>query len=248
LNEGSYTPGGLASDLQTQIRDADPALANATVSYVDGKFEIASGSEGSAGAVSITADDLAKTLKLTADQGAQTTTGTDTADQGLKFQIGANAGQFMSVDITDMRSKALEISSTTGTGKSVVDGQGNAITASYVSANEVTNGTNSTGVEKALDVSSAEKATAAVAVLDEAIAKVSAERSKLGSFQNRLEHTINNLGTSSENLTAAESRVRDVDMAKEMMNQTKNSILSQAAQAMLAQANQQPQGVLQLLR
>ena len=84
--------------------------------------------------------------------------------------------------------------------------------------------------------------------IDNAIETVSAERSKLRCIQNRLEHTINNLDTSSENLTAAESRIRDVDMAKEMMEQTKNSILSQAAQAMLAQANQQPQGVLQLLR
>ncbi|WP_163144139.1 flagellin [Bacillus sp. 22-7] len=99
-----------------------------------------------------------------------------------------------------------------------------------------------------LDVTSADKASAAITSLDNAINKVSSERSKLGAVQNRLEHTINNLGTSSENLTAAESRIRDVDMAKEMMNQTKNSILSQAAQAMLAQANQQPQGVLQLLR
>jgi len=99
-----------------------------------------------------------------------------------------------------------------------------------------------------LDVSTAEKASTAITVINNAIEKVSAERSKIGATQNRLEHTINNLGTSSENLTAAESRVRDVDMAKEMMNQTKNSILSQAAQAMLAQANQQPQGVLQLLR
>lgn len=77
---------------------------------------------------------------------------------------------------------------------------------------------------------------------------VSAERANLGAYQNRLEHTINNLNTSSENLTAAESRIRDVDMAKEMMAFTKNNILAQAAQAMLAQANQQPQGVLQLLR
>lgn len=100
----------------------------------------------------------------------------------------------------------------------------------------------------ALDVSTAAKASTAITVINDAIEKVSAERSKLGATQNRLEHTINNLGTSSENLTAAESRVRDVDMAKEMMEQTKNSILSQAAQAMLAQANQQPQGVLQLLR
>lgn len=92
------------------------------------------------------------------------------------------------------------------------------------------------------------QANVAIKVIDAATQKVSAERSKLGAIQNRLEHTINNLNTSSENLTAAESRVRDVDMAKEMMEQTKNSILAQAAQAMLAQANQQPQGVLQLLR
>ncbi|MBB3130893.1 flagellin [Paenibacillus rhizosphaerae] len=91
-------------------------------------------------------------------------------------------------------------------------------------------------------------ANAALSVLDAAIKTVSAERAKLGANQNRLEHTINNLGTTSENLSAAESRIRDVDMAKEMMNQTKNNILAQAAQAMLAQANQQPQAVLQLLR
>ncbi|MGM7721408.1 flagellin N-terminal helical domain-containing protein [Metabacillus sp. Hm71] len=99
-----------------------------------------------------------------------------------------------------------------------------------------------------LDLTSQSGAESAIEALDSAIKSVSAERSKLGAFQNRLEHTINNLNTSSENLTASESRIRDVDMAKEMMNQTKNSILSQAAQAMLAQANQQPQGVLQLLR
>jgi flagellin len=92
------------------------------------------------------------------------------------------------------------------------------------------------------------KAKDAISVIDRATARVSTERSKLGALQNRLEHTINNLGTSSENLTASESRIRDVDMAKEMMEFTKNNILTQAAQSMLAQANQQPQGVLQLLR
>jgi flagellin len=101
---------------------------------------------------------------------------------------------------------------------------------------------------KDIDLSTKEGAADAITKVNAAIEKVSTQRSNLGAFQNRLEHTINNLGTSSENLTAAESRVRDVDMAKEMMNQTKNSILAQAAQAMLAQANQQPQGVLQLLR
>ncbi|MCY8307494.1 flagellin Hag [Bacillus vallismortis] len=84
--------------------------------------------------------------------------------------------------------------------------------------------------------------------IDTAINNVSKQRAKLGAVQNRLEHTINNLGASSENLTAAESRIRDVDMAKEMSEFTKNNILSQASQAMLAQANQQPQNVLQLLR
>ncbi|MDR7235692.1 flagellin N-terminal helical domain-containing protein [Neobacillus drentensis] len=132
------------------------------------------------------------------------------ADKSLKFQIGANENQTMSVSIQDMRAGALGVNN--------------------------------------IDVSNSTNASASITKINTAIETVSAERSKLGAYQNRLEHTINNLGTSSENLTAAESRVRDVDMAKEMMNQTKNSILSQAAQAMLAQANQMPQGVLQLLR
>ncbi len=97
-------------------------------------------------------------------------------------------------------------------------------------------------------VASASFATVAISTINVAITKVSTERSKLGAVQNRLEHTIANLNNASENLTAAESRVRDVDMAKEMMNFSKNNILNQAAQAMLAQANQTPQGVLQLLR
>jgi flagellin len=98
----------------------------------------------------------------------------------------------------------------------------------------------------AIDVTT--DATAAMDALDTAISGVSAARAGLGAMQNRLEHTINNLGVTTENLTAAESRIRDVDMAKEMMAYTKNNILTQAAQAMLAQANQQPQGVLQLLQ
>ena len=73
-------------------------------------------------------------------------------------------------------------------------------------------------------------------------------RSDFGAMQNRLDHTINNLGVQHENISAAESRIRDVDMAKEMMAYTKNNILVQASQAMLAQANQVPQGVLQLLQ
>lgn len=99
-----------------------------------------------------------------------------------------------------------------------------------------------------VDVSTAAGASNALTSLDSAIKTVSSERAKLGAVQNRLEHTVSNLSTSSENLTAAESRIRDVDMAKEMMNFSKSNILTQAAQAMMAQANQAPQGVLQLLR
>ncbi|MFS0636629.1 flagellin Hag [Mesobacillus foraminis] len=145
----------------------------------------------------------------------------------LTFQIGANEDQTMELTINAMDAKTLLV------------GEGLAAT---VAGGDAT-------VTAGIDISTdAATATAAITTINDAIETVSAERSKLGANQNRLEHTINNLGTSSENLTAAESRVRDVDMAKEMMNQTKNSILSQAAQAMLAQANQQPQGVLQLLR
>ena len=90
-------------------------------------------------------------------------------------------------------------------------------------------------------------ADAAITNINDAIEQVSAERSKLGAIQNRLEHTIANLGTSAENLQAAEARIRDLDMAEEIMAFTKNNILQQAATAMLAQANMAPQSVLQLL-
>ncbi len=90
-------------------------------------------------------------------------------------------------------------------------------------------------------------ADSAITNVNIAIEQVSAERSKLGAIQNRLEHTIANLGTSAENLQAAESRIRDLDMAEEIMAFTKNNILQQAATAMLAQANMAPQSVLQLL-
>ncbi|MFJ7470610.1 flagellin [Peribacillus frigoritolerans] len=153
-------------------------------------------------------------------------------DKSLKFQIGANENQSLTLDIGDMRAEALGIST---------KGTGNADLA-------VTDGTNNVTTEQALNVGTHASAAEAITKINDAINTVSAERSKLGANQNRLEHTINNLGTSSENLTAAESRVRDTDMAKTMMEQTKNSILAQASQAMLAQANQQPQGVLQLLR
>ena len=99
-----------------------------------------------------------------------------------------------------------------------------------------------------IDIGTQAGAKAAVDVIKNAINYVSDVRGTLGATQNRLEHTINNLSVTTENMTAAESRIRDVDVAKEMMSYTKNNILVQSAQAMLAQANQTPQGVLQLLQ
>ena len=101
---------------------------------------------------------------------------------------------------------------------------------------------------KSVDLSTQDSAKTATTAIDAAIKKVSASRGKMGAVQNRLEHTINNLDTASENLQTAESRIRDTDMAEEMVNYSKNNILAQAGQSMLAQANQSNQGVLSLLQ
>ena len=132
------------------------------------------------------------------------------ADNTTVFQIGANEGEDMGINIGDMRSHALGL-------------------------NEVL-------------VTDRASAARSITIIDNAIDKVSTQRAKLGAYQNRLEHTINNLTVAGENLTAAESRIRDTDMAKEMMNFTKLNIMLQAGNAMLAQANQLPQNVLSLIR
>ncbi|OIK21528.1 flagellin N-terminal helical domain-containing protein [Bacillus amyloliquefaciens] len=192
----------------------------------------------------------------------------DGTAQNLTFQIGANEGQTMSLSINKMDSESLKVGTTytaNTDGSKIVDKDGNEATLvtdgskgpnGYYDAttNKLVYQTDSalaadTKVTKGIDISSSAKAaSSALTTIKTAIDTVSSERAKLGAVQNRLEHTINNLGTSSENLTSAESRIRDVDMASEMMEYTKNNILTQASQAMLAQANQQPQQVLQLLK
>ncbi|MFC2593506.1 MAG: flagellin [Fretibacterium sp.] len=132
------------------------------------------------------------------------------ADNTTVFQIGANEGEDMGINIGDMRAHALGLN--------------------------------------AVLVTDRESAARSITIIDNAIDKVSTQRAKLGAYQNRLEHTINNLTVAGENLTSAESRIRDTDMAKEMMNFTKLNIMLQAGNAMLAQANQLPQGVLSLIR
>ncbi len=169
-----------------------------------------------------------------------------TIDQSVSFQIGANEGQMLKFGIEDMRSEAVGISSKTADGTmDIKTKEGKTVTVHFTKISGVQNGTES---EYAIDVSTAEKAEAAIAAYDQAISKVSEQRSNMGAIQNRLEHTITNLTTANENLTSAESRIRDADMAKEMTTFTKNNILNQAGQAMLAQANQLPQGILQLLK
>ena len=123
-----------------------------------------------------------------------------------------------------------------------------SLTVSISNMNATSLAVNGTPDDEGISVASQTDANTAITTINTAINTVSSERSKLGAIQNRLEHTIANLATSAENLTAAESRIRDVDIAVEMMNFTKYQILSQASTAMLAQANAKPQAVLQLLR
>ncbi|RNC29576.1 MAG: Flagellin [Candidatus Dichloromethanomonas elyunquensis] len=130
--------------------------------------------------------------------------------------------------------------------------EGDQITQTSTSSTAATIGANGTVTTdavayKGVDVTTQANANLSITTIDNAIKTVSQERSKLGAMQNRLEHTINNLQAASENLTSAESSIRDVDMAAEMSTFTKNQILSQAGVAMLAQANQVPQAVLKLL-
>ena len=148
----------------------------------------------------------------------------------MKLQIGSNEFQTMDISIADMQTTAL--------GRNAVgeDPDGNTRVSQFTA-----------GVT-AIDVTTQTKAEDSIITLNEAIQEVSTERARLGAYQNRLEHTIANLGVAAENLTAAESRIRDADMAKEVMEFTKQQVLLQSANAMLAQANALPQNVLQLLR
>lgn len=219
--------GKTATAVKTAIEGDETLNAKYTVTVETNKVTIETKENGSA--EGMTADLSAATDIDSAD--VKTTEGAKDDSAVLQFQIGANQNQSMSLEISDMRAKALGI---TNEGTDAKLG--------------VTDGTSSEIKEQALDVSTHAEAASAVTTIQGAIDKVSAERSKLGAMQNRLEHTIKNLDTSAENLQAAESRIRDVDMAKEMMEFTKNNILQQAATAMLAQANSLPQGVLQLLR
>lgn len=133
------------------------------------------------------------------------------------------------------------LSATTKLSIQVGDKSGQTITVSLAAMTDP-------GTVSGVDLTTKAGASTAMTTIDNAITAVSGHRATLGAVQNRLEHTIKSVDNTSENIQAAESRIRDTDMAKEMMNYTKSQILTNAAQSMLAQANQAPQGVLQLLQ
>jgi flagellin len=149
-------------------------------------------------------------------------------------KITSTAAQIAEAINADANAKAL-VTASVGTG---------AVSTGNV---KLSGGNDGASATSSVDVTTQTGANKAIQTIQTALDKVSGERSKLGALQNRLEHTINNLSVAAENLTAAESRIRDVDMAKEMMEFTKNQILIQAGTAMLANANVRPQSVLQLL-
>ena len=236
INRAGDDAAGLSisEKMRGQIRGLDQASRNAQ----DGISLI----QTAEGALNETHDILQRMREL-AVQGANDTNVT----QDRKF---------ISNELTALKSEINRIASNTEfntqklldgkfSGKKLQIGANNGQT---VSLKILTMNTSGLKISTSVTVASVSKAGIAVSAINAAINSVSTQRSGLGALQNRLEHTINNLNVSSENLQAAESRVRDVDMAKEMMSFTKKNILSQAAQAMLAQANQQPQAVLQLLR
>ncbi len=216
------TPGADATksfDLSGTAQDGDKIT-------IDGKeYTFKADSDGTDGA---TFSDL-DTLKVAAEVNGVTLNIADpTAVTAAKEAPAEEAGDAVSIDLH--------------VGESSADD--NTITVTIKSMSSTSLGIG----EGAMNILDAASAKTAIDLINTAIDDVSSIRSDLGALQNRLEHTINNLGVQTENITAAESRIRDVDMAKEMMAYTKNNILVQASQAMLAQANTVPQGVLQLLQ
>ena len=225
-----------ASDVDSDNSSAtavkiNSALTTAGITDID--------ATGDATAVVATADAGASTMGLAADEVAMTI-GSETlyisdSSTSATFTSAANKGLTVNFD-------GSTLDATTAATINITEEVSTAATFASGALD------NAAVTKAGLDISTQSAADTAITTLNTAITTVSTQRAKLGAVQNRLEHTIKNLDTSSENLQASESRIRDVDMAKEMMEFTKNNILQQAAQSMLAQANNQPQGILQLLR
>ncbi|MBD7915335.1 flagellin [Clostridium sp. Sa3CUN1] len=260
VNTGAKLQGAadpvVVGDLLTALKDSNGNSLGikegdtVTVSYMKNGSEVTDTKTVAAGTKLSDLTMADGTFSVSADGkmvATATTGGTANAIQGLTITVKDSAGT--------VRSAATNALSAFNETTAAADVRTNGTSTLQIGANQGQNlnidindmRSQALGVDN-IQVGTQSQADLAIKVIDNATAKVSSERAKLGAFSNRLEHTIANLGTSSENLTSAESRIRDVDMAKEMSTFSKNNILSQAAQAMLAQANNQPQQVLQLLR
>ena len=258
-------PGGASVNTNTTItintiETGTASAPNAVQVYVNGTLQSA-GTAASGGGVSISGNtlsihlanvsgggagtgDLNVTLNVqsgatvytaastgsyqVADSGALRLDATTSQNNDMVFQVGANQSQTIQLGVNDMGAQALGLESTAGTSGSSTD-LGN-------------------GYFSTIDVTTKEGAQASITLIDNAIQVVSTESAKLGAIQNRLTHITQNLQTASTNLTSAQSTIKDVDMAKEMMTFSKQRILLQSSMAMLAQANTNPQQVLRLFR
>lgn len=238
VNRAGDDAAGLAisEKMRGQIRGLDQATRNSqdAISLI----------QTAEGAMNETHSILQRMRELAVQASSDTNTGADRAQIGaeitqLKSEIDRIASQ------TEFNTKKLLDGTASGLLFQIGANSGQNISLTIATMGAAALSVNAVSI---LSTTSAADCTELITTINDAIELVSTERSKLGAVQNRLEHTINNLSTSSENLSAAESRIRDVDMAKEMMSFTKNAILQQAATAMLAQANQQPQNILSLLQ
>ncbi len=245
FNTKKLTDGSLG------VKTVDGSLTAVSLAAAGVSIDISGIASGSPINFSTTTTGISVTVGTTTQTISVGNTSAITAGTALNFNnVGVKLNFSATASATTLLSAGASLGTSGNTATFQIGANSNQqldISINNMKADAIGNGTGS--MVSDVDVTSTtQNFTTRLSILDTAINQVSAERSKMGAWQNRLEHTINNLSTSSENLTAAESRVRDVDMAKEMMEFTKNNILSQASTAMLAQANQQPQGVLQLLR
>jgi flagellin len=231
------TTGALSLTSNTANADQSISIKEETANSLDGVSTFTAGTTftgtNASGLSGTGSDGLAAAFTYSGNE----VTVTSGSQKGLTFTLEADAG-------STTTATTLNKTITSGAGLQLQIGanQGQTMTMNINAMDASSLGVN------ALDVSTQNGAENAISAIDKATAAVSSQRATLGAYQNRLESTINNLSTTSENLTSAESSITDVDMAKEMSNYSKNNILSQAAQAMISQANQQPQQVLQLLR
>ncbi len=239
------TDAGPSSKMK--VYSKDPAATNCTTDLSDAIFEV----NGKKFAFVNLDTDAADALKA---QGVHTVTVTGTDGKITAAEATAMAQVIKQETGLDVSDAAGVISIKSNAERTVKGGEGltfqigaNGVKDQRVSLNVDDMSSKGIGVDK-ISLHDRPSSNDAIDVIDKAINIVSGTRADLGALQNRLEHTTKNLTTTAENLQAAEARIRDVDMAREMMEFTKNNILSQAAQTMLAQANQQPQGVLQLLQ